>query len=462
MKIVPSLKQNKMKKFIVFLIPVFVLSAHLQKRPVNHEGGQSYIQDINQKIDWWGSILPIITPNDRFRQGSLIISIISLAIFLIGVNLTVKYSNITKKHVFPVCILFFSGYNFVIPNSRDAFLMSFAMLSFGLINAILSTRKFYLIGPLSLCLVLMVSFKYVTAVSIVVILVYYFLRNFKFRTTLKYTFIITATFMITISGIAFDQSLANIANLKKSFPEQQPIYQDLATFYCWSDDPVTRQYALNAIKPVMIAQNPSDICLTLRPNSWGYLVSGGNFLNSGISAPLQKITDRNEDKRPKIIQGWIKTMVHDPMDYIQFKLISATQVIAVGNPFKYPLDISKFTNESDKISENTKPNLSAASGFSGYVWKIDRILMLVIGSTYVFSLLILFTLLFLASNIRRRLSLKKELITFLFLINLLNLVILSISYVSDEARYIFPIIFLTYLILIIEINLETKFVRSKK
>jgi hypothetical protein len=212
----------------------------------------------------------------------------------------------------------------------------------------------------------------------------------------------------------------------------------------------------------MIAQNPSDICLTLRPNSWGYLVSGGNFLNSGISAPLQKITDIDEDKQPKVIQGWIKTIVHDPMDYIQFKLISATQVIAVGNPFKYPPDMSKFTNEADKISENTKPNLSAASSFSGYVWKIDRILMLVIGSTYVFSLLILFTLLFLVSNIRRKLSLKKELITFLFLINLLNLGVLSISYVSDEARYIFPIIFLTYLILIIEINLETKFVRRKK
>ena len=442
------LKQNKKSYLLIFVIPIFILFAHLQKRPLNHEGGQSNLSSISQKLDWWGSMLPIITPSEKFIYESLCISIISIVIFTIGVTLTLKYSDLLRKDFLLLCVFLFSGYSFVIANSRDSFLLSFTMLNFGIINFIIKSKKYYLTSVLFLGLVVAVSFKYVTGLTIVLILLYYFIRHLDFKNYIKYFIIITTTLIITTLGIVFDKSLADIVNLKKSYPEQQPLFQDLAAFYCWSDDPITRKYALKAMEPVTITQDPKDICLTLRPNSWGYLISGGNFRSSGVAAPLKKIDEKEGYKLSQLIKGWMKTIINDPVDYVQFKLISATQIISVGNPFKYPLDISQVTNESDVIMQ--------VSRVSDYSWKINRFLLKLIGSTYLFSITILFLILFIISLTKTKLNLKKEFIVFLFLSHIFNLAILSISYVSDEARYVFPIIYISYLIIINDSKLKNK------
>ena len=450
------LKQNKKNNILIFVIPTFIIFAHLHKRPVNHEGGQPYIDSISQKIDWWGSILPIITPSEKFIYESIYVSIISLFIFTIGVALTLKYSDLSKKNFLILSILLFSGFSFVIPNSRDSFLLSFTMLNFGIINFIMKSKKYYLTSILFLGLIIAVSFKYVTGLTISVILLYYFISHLKFKNYIQYLIVILTTLIVTTLGIVLDKSLADLVNLKKSYPEQQPIFQDLAAFYCWSDDPITRQYALKAMEPVIITQDPKDICLTLRPNSWGYLISGGNFKNSGIPAPLKKINDGEVHKLHQLIKGWVKTIVNDPVDYVQFKLISSTQIISVGNPFKYPLNMSQFTNESDVIEQVSKNSGSLISKLTDFSWKINRLLLKLIGSTYVFSIAILFLAIFMISLTKTEFNLKKDFIVFLFLSHIVNLAILSISYVSDEARYIFPIIFISYLIMINEMKLEIK------
>jgi hypothetical protein len=442
------LKQNKRNYLLIFVIPIFILFAHLQKRPINHEGGQSYLNSISKKVDWWGSILPIITPSEKFIYESLYISIISIVIFMIGVTFTLKYSDLLIKNILLLSVFLFAGYSFVIANSRDSFLLSFTMLNFGLINFIIKSKKYYLTSVLFLGLVVAVSFKYVTGLTIVLILLYYFIRHLDFKNYIKYFIIIVTTLMITTLGIVLDKSLADIVNLKKSYPEQQPLFQDLAAFYCWSDDPITRRYALKAMEPLIITQDPKDICLTLRPNSWGYLISGGNFRSSGVTAPLKKIDEKEGYKLSPLIKGWMKTIINDPVDYVQFKLISSTQIISVGNPFKYPLDISQVTNESDIIVQ--------ASKVSDYSWKINRFLLKLIGSTYLFSITILFIILFIISLTKTKLNLKKEFIVFLFLSHIFNLAILSISYVSDEARYVFPIIYISYLIMVNDIKLKAK------
>ena len=450
------MKQNKRYHLLIFAIPTFILFTHLQKRPVNHEGGQSYLNSISQKKDWWGSILPIITPYEKFVYESLYVSIISLAIFIIGLVLTLKYSDLIKKNFVLLSVFLFSGYSFVIANSRDSFLLSFAILNFGLINFIIKTKKYYLTSLLFLGLVMAVSFKYVTGLSVVLILLYHFSRYLNFKNHIKYFVIIITTLVITTLGIVFDKSLADLANLKKSYPEQQPLFQDLAAFYCWSDDPITRQYALKAMEPVIITKDPKDICLTLRPNSWGYLVSGGNFMSSGITAPLTKIYEKEGYKVSQLINGWIKTIVNDPVDYVQFKLISSTQIISVGNPFKYPLDMSQLTNESDAMVQVSKNSESLILKISNYFWKINRFLLKLIGSTYLFSITALFIILFMISLTKTKFNLTKEFIVVIFLSHMLNLAILSISYVSDEARYIFPIIYISYLIMINDVKLKNK------
>jgi hypothetical protein len=168
------------------------------------------------------------------------------------------------------------------------------------------------------------------------------------------------------------------------------------------------------------------------------------------------INEEEEYKLPQLIKGWAKTIVNDPVDYVQFKLISSTQIISVGHPFKYPLNMSQFTNESDVIVQVSKNSESLISKIIDYSWTINRFLLKLIGSTYLFSIAILFLILFMISLTKTKFNLKKDIIVFLFISHMFNLAILSISYVSDEARYVFPIIYISYLILINDIKLKTK------
>lgn len=451
-----SFSESKKKFLLLFIIPLILLFTHLKQRPLNHEGGQTYLPELSQKLDWWGSILPIVSPYQSLNYGSFIISFVSLLVFIIGVGLITTNSTLLKKNFLAISVLFFCGYSFVIANSRDSFLLSFAVLSFGLINLIVRTRNFRFLIILFVTLILMVSFKYTSGLSITFILLYYLARHLVKVTLVKLCIIFTVSILVTIMSIALDKSLAGLANLKNSFPEQAPIYQDLAAFYCWSDDQMTRKRALDAITPILLTQDSSDICLTLRPNSWGYLVAGGNFSSSETPAPFRKITDKESNKLKPLIQGWLKTIVNDPVDYVQFKLISATQMISVGHPFKYPSDMSMFTNESDQVVKVVDGSPDTISGVSDFLWKVNRFLLSLIGSTYLFSIGFLLVFLLFISILSYKIQFNKEIFFFLLLSNIFNLIISSIAFVSDEARYVFPILFLSYLILLMNLNISKK------
>lgn len=441
---------QKQKFKIVLITPVILMLGHLEKRPLNHEGGQSHIRNLADKVDWWGSILPILTPYKSFKAESFLISVVTLIIFLIGSILILKNSNLIGFKLFIFLILVFIGFNFVIANSRDSFALSFSMLNFGLI---LFYRRFKLRSVLILiivCLSIMVSFKYLTSIAIVILLISILLDTNQKKLTIKIIRVFLLSSLITISGIVLDKGLGSMVNLKESFPEQQPIYQDLASFYCWSDDPTTRLKALNALKPVLATQTPSDICLTLRPNSWGYLISGGNFLEQGVKAPLVKISEVNYEDLSWVRSGWIKTIIADPVDYIQFKLISATQVMTVGNPFKYPLLITDGYYENP-ISESIVYELPALlSKVSLDFWKAQHKILSVIGGTYIFSIPLMFLMLFLYQAKFKKLKLIDNSILFIYICNFMNVGLLSVGFVSDEARYVFPMIFLTYVFFLLQ------------
>jgi hypothetical protein len=296
----------------------------------------------------------------------------------------------------------------------------------------------------------MVSFKPLTSIAIVTLLISILLDARQVTVIKKIILVTSFSMLIAVFGVALDKGLAKFINLKESFPEQQPIYQDLASFYCWSEDPTTKLAALNALKPVLATSSPSDICLTLRPNSWVYLVSGGNFLDQKIDAPL--VSTINSKDLIWVRNGWIKTIMNDPVDYIQFKLISATQVITVGNPFKYPLLITSDSYEDSKLGLTDYELPRALSLVSMDFWKLLHKILSIIGSTYIFSITFMFLILFIGLIKFKSFRLIKSSIILVFICNVFNIMLLSIGFVSDEARYIFPIVFLTYLFLLVQEN----------
>jgi len=439
---------QKQKIKLVLIIPVILMLGHLEKRPLNHEGGQSNIRNLADKVDWWGTILPIITPYKSFKAGSFLLSVITLIIFLIGLILILKNTNLKSFKLVIFLILAFVGLNFVIANSRDSFVLSFSILNFGLILFYRRYKSRSVLILIMICLVVMVSFKYLTSIAIVIFLISILLDIDRNELTKKIIPVFSLSILIIISGVVLDKGLGRIVNLKESFPEQQPIYQDLASFYCWSDDPTTRLKALNALKPVLATQTPSDICLTLRPNSWGYLIDGGNFFEQGVKAPLVKISEGNSEDLGWVRSGWVRVIITDPVDYIQFKLISLTQVISVGHPFKYPFLItdSYYENPTSETIVYELPTLLTKVSLS--IWKLQHKILSLIGSTYIFSIPLMFLTLFLYQMKFKKFKLFNNSMMLIYICNFINVILLSIGFVSDEARYVFPMIFLTYVFIL--------------
>jgi hypothetical protein len=214
------------------------------------------------------------------------------------------------------------------------------------------------------------------------------------------------------------------------------MYYDLASFYCWSEDRSTRSSALEALMPLLANGSPQDICLSHRPNAWIYLVSGGNFRDEGVKAPLTQLTgDKDLSKASHLRGGWLRTIAHDPVDYIQFKLIAATQIITVGNPFLF--------------ASQTFVNPQIPSNLGDYLWLPISLIIMLVGKLYFFSEIAIFTVFFFILKGNRFPDRNRDFIFKLLWINLINVIVLSASFVSDEARYVFPLLVLSYLLVLV-------------
>jgi hypothetical protein len=433
----------KNKVIVSLVIPICVIFSNIRNQRGVGEGGQ-ISKNLTNKSDWWGSLLPLISFSHS-KAIFLLITTVSVLFYWIGISLILSKHKMESLKLFLFLILSTFGAIFAAQNIRDALLFSLAILTIGCFEriSILHSTKTYLI-PVFI-LILLTTFKYVTAIPICLMLIYKYLsKNFK-KPTLQIFFTLIFTFFIGVSGIILDKSIAKVFSLEKSFPEQQVMYQDLASFYCWSQDKYTRNLALEGLKYGLNSfSEPQNICLMHRPNAWVYLVGPGKFGNQEFIPPLKQLTSTDAKSFRGLRSGWLKTIISDPVDYIQFKLIFATQILTVGNPFHFP------TNPDEMLIGQNHNQIFKISNF---IWFPLEKLSELIGYSYFFStfflLMVIIVGLCTKNNIWRKSFLLK-----LLAINIFNITILSIAYVSDEARYIFPFVFINYLLLLVTAKLN--------
>lgn len=417
---------------ILIAIPIILTLANMPNRG-SSEGGQGQLT-LSSKTDFWGAILPIITLDNSATVSSML-SVLTLSTYWLGFVLAITVKNISNFKFFLLTFLGSIGAIFSQQNLRDAFLLSFSMLSFGLVEKFESTKVPFIRYSFLIPLIFAVTFKYPTSIAIVALIFFRFHTKVSLINIKKLSLIFLSACFVIVTGISLDKGLANAGSLKQGFVEQSVIYYDLAGFYCWSDDAQTRRMAIEALSPSLITQNPKEICLTHRPNAWVYLVSGGNFVEQGVKAPLKQLIGASDGKNAELLRArWLNTVISDPMDYIQLKFIAATQVITVGNPFLFA-----------QLNFNNKKFPDSISDFVW--WPISKILI-VIGKSYVFSILVLILILLLLLNLGRIDPEVRFLIRTLLFVQVVNSIVLSIFYVSDEARYVFPIIAISYFMLI--------------
>jgi hypothetical protein len=427
--------RTKWRWILLFFVPALLILSNVPHRGTK-EGGQGQVSKLSEKVDFWGAILPIVTYDDSART-SFLLSVFSISIYWLGFIMFINYKEISSMK-FLIATFFGSiGAVFCLQNLRDAFLLSFSLLSLGFLEKYSkSTRlfwKFVFIVPL----IFAVTFKYPTAIAITLLV---FLRFYSKASPLSYRKTSLALFssgLVILAGVILDQSLTRAVSLKQGFVEQSVMYYDLASFYCWSEDKNTRQNALEALRPSLVTDEPRTICLTHRPNAWIYLVSGGNFREEGVVAPLKLLSGDDDAEEANLLRkGWVRTIFSDPIDYVQIKLIAATQILTVGNPFLF--------------AENSLAGQSHPKDLNSYLWLPIAFFLIIIGKSYLFSVFAPITL-FIALLITDKLKFWiRSWIVSLFMVHMLNLMVLSIFYVSDEARYVFPLVTLTYLLLVID------------
>jgi len=428
---------TRWRSVLLFLVPVILSIANIPHRGVS-EGGQGDIPKLSEKLDFWGSVLPIIT-RDNSLSVSFMLSLLSLSVYWLGFIMLITSYLLSHKEFWGILFLGSIGAVFVQQNLRDAFLLSFSMLSLGLVEKYSDSRKVVRKYMFLVPIVFAVSFKYPSAVAIALLVIGHFCIK-KSRLNLRNSIVITLVGgLVVLSGIVVDKSLANFFSLKQGFPEQSVMYYDLASFFCWSEDSNTRNSAFAALAPSLVNKSASSICLSHRPNAWIYLVRGGNFRDEGIGAPLVRLSGKKDIENFEHLRyGWLQTIIDDPIDYIQFKLIAATQILTVGNPFLFATQESVDFHSADSISDYLWIPISLATAF--------------IGKLYLFSeIAIFFLLLLLVKGARIRPKIR-ELIIYLSLVHSVNLFVLSVSFVSDEARYVFPLLLLSYLLVFINLT----------
>jgi len=427
------------RKITFLLIPPTLVYSNIPHRGIS-EGGQGEISNISDKVDFWGALLPILTPNNT-AIASFFLSCLSIGIFWLGFYFVASNREMSNKHFALALVFGLLGAIFTLQNLRDAFLLSLSMLSLGLIEkyrySSSTLAKFSFLLPL----VLAITFKYPSAVAITLLLLLRFFSDSDQSVLRKIILILAGSFSILLMGVIVDKSLARAAHLERGFVEQSVMYYDLASFYCWSESNSTRSKALETLDPILKTEKSQDVCLSHRPNAWIYLVSGGNFKEQGVGPPLQMLSGDPDSERAIVLRdGWLKTIAGDPVDYIQFKLIAATQILTVGNPFVYAGESFTF--------------LEGAKTLNDFIWKLLSIILMIIGKSYVFSVSFLL-MVCLGIVIRGRFNLwRKSTILSLLFVNVVNLIVLSIAYVSDEARYVFPIITLSYIVLAVDFQVN--------
>lgn len=421
------------RRIILILIPSLLTLANIPHRGLS-EGGQGGSPKLSDKVDFWGSILPILTW-DELTRTSLLLSAFSLSLYWVGFVLVITSNPVMSTRFVLLTILGSIGAIFAQQNLRDAFLLSFSMLSFGLLDKFVTSKvnlfRFLFIIPL----ICAVTFKYPTSIAITLLLIFRFYTRTSLLNARKIISILLTSGLIILIGISVDKSLARVVSLERGFVEQSVMYYDLASFYCWSDDSKTRAMALDALEQSILTKDPKEICLTHRPNAWIYLVSGGNFSDQGVAAPLRQLFGSQDQKNASLLRiGWLKTIASDPVDYIQIKLTAATQILTVGNPFSF----AQLGLNDQRFPEN----------ISNYVWFPISLILILIGKTYLFSIFVQIILLLSLRFFGRFYDRNSSSINFLIFAHIVNWIVLSVFYVSDEARYVFPIIAVSYLMLV--------------
>lgn len=266
-------------------------------------------------------------------------------------------------------------------------------------------------------------------------LVVFALRNISGTLPMNKSVITLFSLVVTILPMSVEYSFPNFLEVKREFPLQTLLIHDLTTSACWSANIETAEASLKALEKLSVTKDlPSTICQFYKPNTW-QAVTGDNTksrLTSDLRYPLS--VTKSPSVYENLFQDWVAIIVNDPKTYIQNKLMLSAQVYLAAQT-----RISRTPNFDYQQSDIGLP-ISIINGLVLLVdlpWKISSVLFFFTPGVLLISYLTL-------QGLLGRKNLRNRNVIMMPIMALVCTIWGTITFVSDNARYLTSFVILTY------------------
>ncbi len=218
--------------------------------------------------------------------------------------------------------------------TRDGLMLALLVFGFGLVNASggLSPRRRNAFLKTSL-VVFLIAAWFRPWVSPAIAVLYIYSSKFAssistWRRKLLSRFVLVLVFISLALG--FEIGASKILNLEKSYPEQQVMMMDLASMACWSTNQATVDRAISGLENFYQAEKlPTYFCNTFRPTNWIHLFHQDLVSRQRPVFTLIQIGDYETYANVRSV--WFNSILSSPIDYVQNKLMYASQTLLGGD-----------------------------------------------------------------------------------------------------------------------------------
>lgn len=218
--------------------------------------------------------------------------------------------------------------------TRDGLMLALLVFGFGLVTASDSSSPRRRNAFLKTALVIfLIAAWFRPWVSPAIAVLYIYISKFassisSWRRKLLSRLVLILVFMSLALG--FEIGSSKILNLEKSYPEQQVMMMDLASMACWSTNQSTVDRAILGLENFYQAKKmPTYFCNTFRPTNWIHL-----FHQDPISMqqPVFRLIQIGDYQTyTHVRSAWFNSILSSPVDYIQNKLMYASQTLLGGD-----------------------------------------------------------------------------------------------------------------------------------
>ena len=411
------------------------------------EGAQRDIRTIQNKLGVTSSIVILIYGSmPDFLLGYLFwISLLQVIFYIIGVHFILESLNKLRSKIFLI-FLSIIAFCFLLQVVRDATAFSFYVLATGLIvksrNYTDSRKMIY--PTISICLILFGSlFKPIIAP--IAAFFYFMLSERASSFWCSKTSRLLVSIILAVCPYFIDKALMSSFQIKNVHAEQPLFLYEVSKMYCWGHDPKMIVSAKEIIRPfISLNSDHESLCASLEPMGWDDL---RRSLPEVSKSPVLIYPGAPSEIASTLFFKWAKLIQKNPFEWLQMKVIDASQVGMMANSL-YIDPIIETPGQSPLLDIGDE----AIKLIFAPMKVLDRFRVFSIGFAFLLGLMALFI------NGRKTVfdkALDNIILKFLA-INLVNLVFYSMLFIANPGRYVLPFVLLSYIYVIIAYDEKSK------